>query len=172
MKAYESFRLLSNDEFDALVLSACEDDEIPDKIAGGVLTYRRIPLKRFERLPEGTRKAYVRRTLRDRQAADLALYVLSAALVNGKAEMVSAFLEALGLPHDGPNLTSEGAIPEPAAKKLKAAVDQLLKSFPPREVALYLHAFAAQPDVAWPSLDERLASDAKLRLEDRSTPEG
>ena len=74
MKAYEIFRLLSNDEIDHFVLRACEDEEIPDKIAGAVLTYRKIPLKRLEKLPEETRKAYVRRTLRDRQAADLALF--------------------------------------------------------------------------------------------------
>ena len=169
MKAYEIFRLLSNDELDLLVLQACEDEEIPDKIAGAVLTYRRIPLKRLEKLPEEARKAYVRRTLRDRQAADLALFVLSAALLRGQAELIAAFLEALELPHDGPNLTTEGEIPEPAAKKLKAAVDKVLKEFPPRQVAVYLHAFAAQPDVTWPALDERLAIDPKLAIEDRSS---
>ncbi len=169
MKAYESFRLLSNEEIDSLVLLACEDEEIPDKIAGGVLTYRRVPLKRFAKFPEETRKAYVRRTLRDRQAADLALFVLSAALLKGKGPMIAAFLEAVSLPHDGPDLKTEGEIAEPAAKKLKAAVDGLLKDFPPRDVAIYLHAFAGQPDVSWPKLDERLASDPKVQLEDRST---
>ncbi len=169
MKAYELYRLLSTEEIDALVLWACEDEEIPDKIAGAVLTYRRIPLKRLERLPEETRKAYVRRTLRDRQAADLALFVLSGALLRGQPTLIAAFLEALGLPHDGPNLTSEGEVPEPAAKKLKAAVDGLLKEFPERDAAIYLHAFAAQPDVSWPALDERLRTDPKLAIEDRSS---
>lgn len=168
MKAYEIFRLLSNDEIDQFVLRACEDEEIPDKIAGAVLTYRKIPLKRLEKLPEEARKAYVRRTLRDRQAADLSLFALSAALLRSRAEMISAFLDALELPHDGPNLTTEGEIVEPSQKKLKGAVDKVLKEFSPRDVAVYLHAFAAQPDVAWPSLDERLASDPKLAIEDRS----
>jgi hypothetical protein len=168
MKAYETFRLFSNGEIDTLVLLACEDEEIPDKIAGAVLTYRRIPLKRLERLPEEARKAYVRRTLRDRQAADLSLFVLSAALLRGKAKLIAAFLEALGLPHDGPNLTTEGEVSEPAAKKLKAAVDGLLKEFPARDVAIYLHAFAAQPDVGWPALEERLRTDPKLAIEDQS----
>jgi hypothetical protein len=168
MKAYESFRLLSNDEIDALVLLACEDEEIPDKIAGAVLTYRRIPLKRLEKLPEEARKAYVRRTLRDRQAADLSLFVLSGALLRGKSKLIAAFLEALGLPHDGPNLTTEGDVPEPADKKLKAAVDGLLKQFSARDAAIYLHAFAAQPDVSWPVLDERLRTDPKLAIEDLS----
>ncbi len=169
MKAYETFRLLSNDEIDALVLLACEDEEIPDKIAGAVLTYRRIPLKRLEKLPEDARKGYVRRTLRDRQAADLSLFVLSAALLRGKAMLIAAFLEALGLPHDGPNLTTEGEIAEPAAKKLKAAIDGLVKEFPVRDAAIYLHAFAGQPDVVWPALDERLRADPKLAIEDRSS---
>ena len=168
MKAYEIFRLLSNEEIDLLVLQACEDEEIPDKIAGAVLTYRHIPLKRLERLSEEARKAYVRRTMRDRQAADLALFALSAALLRGQATLIAAFLEALELPHDGPNLTTEGEIPEPAAKKLKGALDKVLKEFPPRQVAIYLHAFAAQPDVTWPTLEERLATDPKLAIEDLS----
>ena len=168
MKAYEIFRLLSNDEIDHFVLRACEDEEIPDKIAGAVLTYRKIPLKRLEKLPEETRKAYVRRTLRDRQAADLALFSLSAALLRSQATLISAFLEALELPHDGPSLTTEGEIAEPPAKRLKGALDKILKEFPARDVAVYLHAFAAQPDVAWPSLEERLVSDPKLAIEDRS----
>ena len=35
MKANELFRLLSSDEIDSIVLSACTDDEIPEKLAGG-----------------------------------------------------------------------------------------------------------------------------------------
>jgi hypothetical protein len=36
-------------------------------------------------------------------------------------------------------------------------------------VSLYLHAFAAQPDVHWPLLDEKLVADDRLSLEDRSS---
>lgn len=164
MRAHEIFRRLTNDELDAMVLSACEDEEIPDKIAGGVLTYQRIPLSRFAKLPDETRKAYVRRTLRDRQSADLSLFVISAALLRGKAAMISAFLEKLGIPHDGPNVSTEGEIPDPGEKSLAAAVDALLKAYPARDVAVYLHAFASQPDVSWTSLDARLASDPRLAL--------
>ena len=168
MKAYELFRLLDGGELDDIVLRACEDPEIPEKIAGGVLTYRKIPLKRFSKLPEEGRKAYVRRTLRDKQASDLSLYVLSAALTRKSAALISAFLDAAELPHEGASLNVEGEIAEPSAKKLKGAVDQLLAAYEPRDVALYLHAFASQPDVHWPLLDERLESDPKLQLEDRS----
>jgi hypothetical protein len=35
-------------------------------------------------------------------------------------------------------------------------------------VALYLHAFASQPDVDWPVLENLLESDARLAFEDRS----
>ncbi|MBK9968813.1 MAG: hypothetical protein IPP07_29770 [Holophagales bacterium] len=67
MKPYEIFRRLSSSEIDALVLAACEDDEIPDKIAGGVLSLQRVPLTRFERFTEDVRKGYVRKTLRDKR---------------------------------------------------------------------------------------------------------
>ncbi len=172
MKAHEIFRVLSTDEVAGIVEAACRDENVPDKIAGGVITYQNIPLKRFAKLPEETRKAYVRRTLRDKQASDLSLYVLSAALTRKSAALISAFLDALELPHEGPSLSVEGEIPEPPAKKLKAGVDALLAGYKQRDVAIYLHAFASQPDVHWPLLDERLTSDEKLRLQDLSGTEG
>ncbi len=168
MKAYEIFRLLSSTEIDQIVLDACNDDDIPDKVAGGVLTYQKIPLSRFERLSDESRKAYVRRTLRDKRAADLSLYVLSAALVQNKASLISAFLDGIELPHDGPHLSIEGEIPEPAEEKLAGAIDALLGSHPARDAAIYLHAFSSQPDVHWKSLEERLASDERLHLADLS----
>ncbi|HMA28335.1 MAG TPA: hypothetical protein VKS23_00600 [Thermoanaerobaculia bacterium] len=167
-KAHELFRRMSSAEVAAVVAAACEDDELPEKIAGGVLTYQQIPLKRFSKLPEDTRLAYVRRTLRDRRASDLCLYVLSAALTRRQAALISSFLEALKLPHEGPSLTNEGAIPAPSAKALRSAVDALLASHESRDVALYLHAFASQPDVDWPVLEKLLESDARLAFEDRS----
>jgi len=168
MKAHELFRLLSSAEVAALVRSACEDDEVPDKIAGGVLTYQSLTLKRLAKLPEETRKAYVRRTLRDKRAAELSIYVLSAALVRSRRPLIEAFLEAAGLPHEGAHVTVEGAIAQPPPEKIEAAVDALLGSFPARDAALYLHAFTAQPDVRWPALEARLASDPRLQVEDRS----
>lgn len=168
MKAYEIFRHLSNDEIDAVVLTACKDDEIPDKIAGGVLTYQAIPYKRFARLPEEQRKGYVRRTLRNKRGADLALFVLSAALTRSQKKLISFFLDETGLPHEGPSLSIEGEVPEPSPEKVSAAVDATLKKYEPRDVAIYLHAFSSQPDVRWTTLNERLASDVALRLEDRS----
>ena len=168
MKAHELFRLLSSDEVAAFVLAACEDENVPDKIAGGVLTYQSISLTRFAKLPEETRKAYVRRTLRDKRAAELAIYVMSAALVRREPALIEAFLTAAGLPHEGPHVTVEGEIASPPAKRVQAAVDALLARYPARRSAIYLHAFAGQPDVKWPALDERLASDARLQVEDRS----
>ena len=167
-RSHEIFRLLSSSEVSTLVGAACEDDELPEKIAGGVLTYQQIPLKRFSKLPEETRRAYVRRTLRDKRAADLSLYVLSAALTRLHKGLISAFLEAVKLPHEGSSLTTEGEIPQPAAAVLAKGIDAVLAKWPARDVSLYLHAFAAQPDVNWPRLDETLAADARLALTDRS----
>lgn len=168
MKPYEIFRRLSTAETDVLVLSACEDDEIPDKIAGSVLTLQRVPLKRFERMTDEVRKGLVRKTLRDKRAEDLALFVLSAGLVRSKGEMIEAFLAALDLPHDGPNLTAEGEVAQPPKDRLAKAVADLASKHGAREAAVFLHAFVEQPDVSWPALAELLAGEEKLGLEDRS----
>ncbi|MBK9063548.1 MAG: hypothetical protein IPL89_10190 [Acidobacteria bacterium] len=168
-RSHELFRLLSAAEVSTFVETACGDDELPEKIAGAVLTYQQIPLKRFSKLPEETRRAYVRRTLRDKRAEDLALYVLSAALTRKHAALISAFLDAVKLPHEGASLTTEGEIPQPSAPVLAKGVDAVLEKWPARDVSLYLHAFAAQPDVDWPLLDEKLVADPRLALADRST---
>ncbi len=168
MKPYEIFRRLSTAETDALVLSACEDDEIPDKVAGSVLTLQRVPLKRFERMTDEVRRGLVRKTLRDKRAEDLALFVLSAGLVRARGEMIEAFLASLDLPHDGPNLTADEPVAEPPRERLVKAVTDLAGKYGARDVALFLHAFVEQPDVAWPVLAELLDGDPKLALEDRS----
>jgi hypothetical protein len=168
MKAYELFRQMGNDEIDALVLTACEDEDLPDKLAGGVLQYQAIPLKRFSKMADDARRAYVRRTLRDKRATDLALYVLSSALTRSRETMISDFLDAVGLPHEGASLSFENEIPEPAADVVAKGIDAVLAKYPARDVSLYLHAFGSQPDVHWKSLDERLANDARLAFEDRS----
>lgn len=168
MKPYEIFRRLSTAEADSLVFSACEDDEIPDKVAGSVLTLQRVPLKRFERMTDEVRRALVRKTLRDKRAEDLALFVLSAGLVRARSEMIEGFLSSLELPHDGPNLTADEPVAEPARERLTKAVADLAGTHGARDAALFLHAFVEQPDVAWPVLSELLAGDPKLALEDRS----
>jgi hypothetical protein len=168
MKPYEIFRRLSSSEIDAIVLVACEDDEIPDKIAGSVLSLQRVPLNRFERFQEDVRKGYVRKTLRDKRAEDLALFVISAGLVGSRAEMIEAFLAALDLPHEGPSLTADGPVAEPPELLLKKAVADLVPAHGARDVAVFLNAFVEQPDVSWPSLVAMLASDESLALEDRS----
>lgn len=168
MKPYEIFRRLSTSEVDALVLAACQDDEIPDKIAGSVLSLQRVPLNRFERFQEDVRKGYVRKTLRDKRAEELAFFVLSSGLVAAKGEMIESFLSALDLPHEGPSLTADGPVAEPPELLLKKAVADLVAAHGARDVAVFLNAFVEQPDVSWPSLVAMLATDASVALEDRS----
>ncbi len=168
MKPHELFRRLSASETAAIVLEACGDEAVPDRLAATVLSVQSISLARFGRLPEETRKAYVRRTLRDRRASEVALLVLSAALVRAQKELIETFLTAAGLPHEGAHVSVEGEIPEPPAETVNGAVDRLLTHYGARDATIYLHAFAAQPDVGWRSLVARLASDPRLQVEDRS----
>ena len=134
----------------------------------GPLSFRRRPGDELVRFCRGNIRSVTRTKANANGNSDLGLYVLSAALTRRQAALISSFLEALKLPHEGPSLTSEGAIPAPAAKALRRAVDALLGVHEARDVALYLHAFASQPDVDWPVLEKLLESDARLALEDRS----
>jgi hypothetical protein len=70
-----------------------------------------------------------------------------------KADMLGAFLEALGIPHkDG--LIADGAtvkVPEDR-KQLESAVLGLTKSYPPREVVIYMLALLAMDPETWQPL--------------------
>ena len=105
----------------------------------------------------------MRKTLRDKRAEDLSLFVLSAGLTRAKGEMIEAFLAALDLPHEGPSLTADGPVAEPPELLLAKAIADLVAAHGGRDVAVFLNAFVEQPDVSWPSLVAALAATRASR---------
>jgi hypothetical protein len=83
-------------------------------------------------------------------------------LLKKHKQMLTDFLDALGLPHQ------EGVVEDlPSAMdeaKIRAAVETLLAKHPPEAVAVYLHAFNEMNEVEWPSLKAMLDSDPRLQL--------
>lgn len=85
----------------------------------------------------------LRSTLTRKRDEDLAGDILRTYLLGPRKELVSAFLDATGVPHEDGQIEDDS---EPAADKVPGAVEQLVKDHDRDDVVLYLEIAAFQ----WP----------------------
>jgi hypothetical protein len=83
-------------------------------------------------------------------------------LMHNQKELLTDFLNALGIPHQ------DGAVDELPATvpddKLKVAVELVLGKHPAERVAIYLHAFDDLNEVHWANLKTLLENEPRLQL--------
>ncbi len=116
-----------------------------------------------ERKPKLERFAWMQEALGRPKNAAVAAHLLQIWLVGAHAKLLCDFLDALGIAHDE-NGTIEELPTAPDKAKLTTAVDAIFAQHDPSVVAVYLHAFQATDEHGWPSLEELLATDARLKL--------
>lgn len=116
-----------------------------------------------ERKPRSERHAWLREMLGKKASESIAAHLLQIWLVGEHKAVLCDFLDELGIKHDE-NGTIEELPPAPAEADLEKAVNAILQKHDPRVVTVYLHAFQALDDQGWPTLEEALASDARLQL--------
>ncbi len=116
----------------------------------------------FERTPRASRHATMATSVAKPRLEMLAANLLRDWLMKNRIEMLSDFLDTLGLPH------KQGAVddlpPTVPDEKLQAAIDKLLGKYPPEEVAVYLNAFYTMNDIRWPNLEKMLKEDPRLQF--------
>jgi hypothetical protein len=116
----------------------------------------------FERTPRASRHAAMAASLAKPRLEMLAANLLRDWLMKSQVQMLSDFLDSLGLPH------KDGAVddlpPTVADANLQAAVDKLLGKYPAEEVAIYLNAFYTMNDVRWPNLEALLKNEPRLQF--------
>ena len=102
--------------------------------------------------------------LRIKTGDALAEQIIQIWLLKGKPKMLTTFLDAVGIEHDGNGEVKD--LPEEIeATKAKKGIDALLKDFPPKHVALYMHIFQMQKEGGWPGLTEAIAGHPDLQLQ-------
>jgi hypothetical protein len=106
------------------------------------------------RLPADRRADMVRRTLARVPANHLAEEVLATYFLECRKELLTEWLDALGLEHDE-GLLKDDNPPAPAKKRLEKAVRDFLKGDDGEERELLVRAFAAQSAIDWPDLAAR-----------------
>ena len=118
----------------------------------------------IERKPPNERHPWMQAALRRPVSDALATHMVQGWLLAAQKEMLSDFLDALGIAHDDDGTVEN--LPEcPPKEKISAAVAQLLKKYPAEAVAIYLHAFRDMDStVQWPALNEILDEMPELQF--------
>jgi hypothetical protein len=75
-----------------------------------------------------------------------------------RRDLMAAFLDALGIPHENGMIAEESVTP-PTRDKLVAAIGRLRSAFPSADVDLYLRTLATLDGDTWAELDGALASE-------------
>jgi hypothetical protein len=84
-------------------------------------------------------------------------------LLKAKVPMLTAFLDAAEIKHDGKGQVDD--LPDELdAAKVKAGVDAMLKDNTPAEVAIYLNLFQKQKPGGWPAITKELEKRDELKL--------
>jgi hypothetical protein len=106
------------------------------------------------RQPAEKRADMVRRTLARVRANDLAEEVLAAYFLEGRRELLTEWLDSVGLKHEEGILKDEDPGP-PSTRQLEEAVKSFLEGDDVEDRELLLRAFAAQSAIDWPELAAR-----------------
>jgi len=117
----------------------------------------------LERKPRAERHAWMRDILGKKVNDGVAAHLLQIWLVGAHAALLCDFLDSLGIAHDQ-NGTIEEIPAAPEKEKLKTAIDGILAKHDPGVVTVYLHAFQALDEKGWPTLEELLHEDERLKL--------
>jgi len=126
-------------------------------------TRRKLRPVYLERKPRSDRHLWMREQLVRPSSQDLADQVLQVWLLSSCRPMICAFLDNLGIAHDGQGLVD--VFPkEPASERVQKAVHSLLKEYSPTHVAIYLNFFAAMAEEPWPELSRLLSEEETLQL--------
>lgn len=120
----------------------------------------RVPI--LIEMPKAQRHATWAQLLSRPEMEVLSFNVLSTWLIDTQTEMLCAWLDSLGIPHEG-NGCADTFPPQPDASLFKKGVDVLLKKFDPLYVRVYLVCFNQIDETHWPELDKILQEDARLQ---------
>ena len=171
MRSHEIFQRMSP-ALAAQIFSFIHTDQKPVYKAAiqGLANQRNLRSIFVERKPPAERYPWMHAALSRKLSDSLASHLLQAWLLGANKQMLCDFLDAMEIKHDDDG-TVEELPAAPPKEKIAAAAAQLLAKYPAETVAVYLHAFRDMDSaVQWPTLDEVLAEDPRLKFGDGPVP--
>ena len=107
--------------------------------------------------------AWLRKMLCWMPAETISDHLLQVWLIRKHEHMLVAFIEKLGIQHNGHGVVDE--LPEKLdPEQLKVAVDELFANNPAGAASVYLHMFQNQTEEGWPELQDILDNDPRVTL--------
>ena len=76
---------------------------------------------------------------------------------SARRDLMSAFLDALGIAHEN-GLIKDETVPPPSRDRLAAAITSVRATFAPADVALYVHTLASLDGETWAEAEAALAA--------------
>lgn len=116
----------------------------------------------LERKPRVQRHAEMINALGRPRMEEAAATLLRGWLLKAQTQMLTEFLDTLGITHD--KGVVEDFPPSVDDEKLKTAVENLLAKHPKEKVTLYLNTIHATSGVQWPNLEALLGNDPRLQI--------
>ena len=130
---------------------------------GSLAATRKLRPVYVQKKPVTEQIDWLTRNIGLRTSGEVAENVLQIWLLKVHPELLTEFLDGLGIEHDGKGSADE--IPEKInAKKLKKTVDSLLEKHDSELVAVYLHTFQTQRAGGWEEITKLIESNPDLSL--------
>ena len=124
---------------------------------------RKLRPQYFARKTPAERVTWLLTWLKIKPFDGVAEQLLQLWLLKAKPEMLTAFLDAAEIKHDGKGQVDE--LPETLGDNAVAAgVDAMLKDHPAEHVSVYLRIFQLQRKDGWPAVAEVLEKRPELKL--------
>ena len=164
MKAYEIFKEIQPDTA-ASVFQYLRDEqrEVYTASLSTLATNRKLRPVFVQRKPAPAQIEWLVKNIKLRGSEEIAEHIIQLWLMKAHQEMLTTFLDGVGIEHDGEGAAEE--IPDEIdAKKLKTTVTKLLKDHEPEAVRIYLHVFQMQRSEGWPELTELIESTPELQF--------
>lgn len=165
MKAHQIFLAISPEQRQAILSWIQNESKEAFRTAlFQVGAQRKLRPQYFNTKNREQQVAWLCDNLRSRLYDGVTEQLLQLWLLRGKTAMLTAFLDAAEIKHDGQGQVDD--LPdELTAKQVKAGLDAILKDNTPSEVAIYLHLFQRQKEGGWPAITKELEKRDELKLE-------
>lgn len=117
----------------------------------------------IQRKPVPEQIDWMLKNVKLRGSAEVAAQILQLWLLKAKTEVLTDFLDGLGIEHDGKGAADD--LPDELdAKKLKSTVGGMLKKHEPEVVAIYLQIFQTQRPGGWDTLAALISETPQLNF--------
>ena len=171
MKAHEIFQHASSDLTRNLFhYLRTEQKEVYQTAVATLAQGRKLRPVFIQRKRPEDQYVWLQKTTKLRGSEGVDEHLLQLWLLKAHQDLLVAFLDGVGIEHDGEGAADD--LPEEIdAKKLKTTIDSLLKDHDAELIRIYLHTFQLQKTGGWETIDELIASDDRLRFESEAKEE-